>query len=864
MSRSPDGALTGTPSMKYKEQSYSGSGPWSLFCNSAHPNCIFQNWVPPADSKHLQCKASTSIHTSDILPKEAVLMRSLTKVIGHLTLIIVAASIATPAGAQSTRRRTSGNGHHRNLDARKQANTSAAFLANFDLYPAPIGIDDEVFRADDLEAISSTPEKKKKRRSSLITPAALVTIVVTNTADSGLGSLRDAITTANGNGMPDEIVFNIPTSDPGFNGSTFTIQPLTALLPLLAGNTAINGASQTAFTGDANPAGPEIVLNGALAPLNTAGLRFQSANNSVSSLVINGFTGPGGDGVRMQSLTATGNVVTGCYIGTDAAGSSIVANGGNGVSVVAGANTNRVGGPAASDRNVISGQRTGINIAGTPTSTAGDNIVQNNFVGTDVTGSVLLGNEINGISIVATTDNQVLGNVSSGNSQNGMRIGGGTFDLTPADDVDGPFVVNAATGNLVRGNKFGTNAAGTAALPNGIDGVRLNHGAQSNIIGGPAAGDGNLCSGNVAHGIHLDGARANFVPFTPVSFNTIQGNLVGASASGLSPMSNLLPGVIIFLGASDNLVGGSGAGEGNLIAFNTGSDIPDGQGGTITVPGAGVCIAFDPAFSDPIIANDPCERNRISGNSIHSNDGLGIDLNSDGNATDANDGVTVNDAGDGDVGPNNHQNFPIIATAEIISGSLVVTGTLDTPSPNTASVEFFGNGAADPSGFGEGEQFLGAAAPGPSGAFTATLPAIGAGSFVTATATDALGNTSEFSAAVEIVQFRVTIDIKPGSFPNSINTKSNGKIPVAILSTATFDAPATINGSTLTFGRTGNELSLSHFTVGDVNGDGRPDLVGHFFTQLTGFVVGDTVGIIKGHTFGGQLFVGTDSVRIVH
>lgn len=109
----------------------------------------------------------------------------------------------------------------------------------------------------------------------------------------------------------------------------------------------------------------------------------------------------------------------------------------------------------------------------------------------------------------------------------------------------------------------------------------------------------------------------------------------------------------------------------------------------------------------------------------------------------------------------------------------------------------------------------------------------------------------------------VDIDIKPGGFPNSINLGSNGSIPVAILSTATFNAPSLVNRATLTFGRTGDEHSLLRSSIEDVNKDGRPDVVCLFDTQLAAFQPGDTVGVLKGLTNTGQPIRGTDSIRIV-
>jgi hypothetical protein len=111
----------------------------------------------------------------------------------------------------------------------------------------------------------------------------------------------------------------------------------------------------------------------------------------------------------------------------------------------------------------------------------------------------------------------------------------------------------------------------------------------------------------------------------------------------------------------------------------------------------------------------------------------------------------------------------------------------------------------------------------------------------------------------------VDLDIKPRSFPNSINRKGRGRTPVAILSSPTFDAPAEVDKTSLTFSRTGDEASLAFCTNSneDVNDDGLVDVVCHFYNQATGFQIGDTEGVLKGVTQGGLPFEGVDSVRIV-
>ncbi|MBI4034772.1 MAG: CSLREA domain-containing protein [Candidatus Chisholmbacteria bacterium] len=135
-------------------------------------------------------------------------------------------------------------------------------------------------------------------------------------------------------------------------------------------------------------------------------------------------------------------------------------------------------------------------------------------------------------------------------------------------------------------------------------------------------------------------------------------------------------------------------------------------------------------------------------------------------------------------------------------------------------------------------------------------------------ATDQRGVPRPQGIACDIGAFELpvlTIDIKPGSYPNSINSKSKGTIPVAILSTPGFDAPNQVDQTSLTFGHSGTETSLAFCSPSpeDVNADGFPDLVCHFSTLNCGFIVGDTQGILKGSTIGGIPIEGRDSVRIV-
>ncbi len=108
----------------------------------------------------------------------------------------------------------------------------------------------------------------------------------------------------------------------------------------------------------------------------------------------------------------------------------------------------------------------------------------------------------------------------------------------------------------------------------------------------------------------------------------------------------------------------------------------------------------------------------------------------------------------------------------------------------------------------------------------------------------------------------VNIDIKPGNFPNSLNPRSKGVIPVAILTTATFDA-TTVNPAMVRFGATGTEAAPLQSALEDVDGDGDIDLILHFSTQATGIRCGEASSVLTGETFTGQAIQWSDSIRTV-
>jgi len=240
----------------------------------------------------------------------------------------------------------------------------------------------------------------------------------------------------------------------------------------------------------------------------------------------------------------------------------------------------------------------------------------------------------------------------------------------------------------------------------------------------PGSPPGNLISGNTGIGLDL---------FADSNNNLIEGNIIGADVTGAVSLGNSLAGISI--SGSGNTVGGTDTNARNIIAFN-GTD-PNSGGSQ----GTGVTIGTSGTFVN----------NAVLGNSIFSNASLGIDLSI---AFDGPFGVTLNDVGDADTGPNNLENYPTIATVTTggYGSTVTLTGALDSTPNTTFRLEFFSNVAGDGSGFGEGKTFLGTTdvttdASG-AAAYNVTFSLVSAAEAVfTATATDAGGNTSEFSPA---------------------------------------------------------------------------------------------------------------------
>ncbi|WP_414590445.1 DUF4347 domain-containing protein [Anabaena sp. CCY 9614] len=592
------------------------------------------------------------------------------------------------------------------------------------------------------------------------------TFIVTNTNDSGSGSLRQAILDANANSGTDTINFSIP-------GSGVQTINLTSELPTITGTVIIDGYSQTGASQNTlatgNNAALRIELNGSGAGSGVHGMTLGSGSDgsTIQGLIINRFdsTSSFGAGIYVLSSSA-GNTIRGNFIGTDATGTADLGNTNDGIQIQSA--NNIIGGSNPGDRNLISGNnRLGIFIVG---SSATNNQVRGNYIGTDATATADLGNSASGIEIQSA--NNIIGGSNSGDRN--LISGNNLFGVV----ISG---INA-TNNQVHGNYIGTDVFGTSALGNTQDGILIQ--SANNIIGGSNPGDRNLISGNNLAGIWINGSGA--------TNNQVRGNYIGTDVSGVGALGNKADaGIWIDESANNNIIGGTLAGQGNIIAFNTGR-------GVRVTSGTG---------------------NQTVGNNIFANTTLGIDLGGVG--------ITANDTGDTDTGANNLQNFPVLNS---VVGN-TVSGFLNSTPNTNFRIEFFANSTYDPSGAGEGELFIGFVNVTTDGSGNAainyTYTPVSGKSLLTATATNlTTGDTSEFSlqnqAPINTVPVTTTTNedtafVFSGANKISVADVDSGSNIIQITLTAT-NGILTLNNTTgISFATGSNDSSSMTFTGSVVN-----------------------------------------------
>lgn len=432
------------------------------------------------------------------------------------------------------------------------------------------------------------------RRAAAVEPlesrVLLTVFTVTNINDSGAGSLRDALTKSNSTVGIDTIAFNISSSSKAIH--------LASALPDLWDPGIMDGTTQPGYAGK-----PLVQIDGTAAGAGVTGMKMWGGS-TIKGMSITGF---GGGAIDMFNRGFGGNTVSASWIGVDLNGAA-AGNNASGVGVWNTAN-NVIGGPSVSDRNVISASKgaLGVLIQG---SSATNNLIQNNYIGTDPTGAAARPNATNGIGVQDAPNTKILNNLVSGNANDGIII------LNPN-----------ATGSTVQGNIVGLNAAGTAALPNQWYGIEIQSAnntiggstiAQRNVFSGNgqsgvvlfqggATGNqiqgnyigtditGNVDLGNVFQGIAISGANSNSIKGNLISgnnaegvgvfrgnSNTIQGNTIGLSASG-SALTNSTWAITLINGSSGNVVGGTAAGQANVIfSGHPSGTIFNGGGNTVS------------------------------------------------------------------------------------------------------------------------------------------------------------------------------------------------------------------------------------------------------------------------------------------
>ncbi len=434
----------------------------------------------------------------------------------------------------------------------------------------------------------------------LYPPATTLSNVVTNTADAGLGSLRAALYYVTDH-PGSTVTFNIPTSDPGYSNGVYNIHLTGMLPPLVSNGMVIDGSTQPGFMSkpliriDASQIIPQTFTSDTVL--------IYSSSNQIRGVSFSGFDW---NGMTLEYPDASNNTVSGCWIGVDTTGTNSAGNAFQGILDVNGASHNTFGGTNASARNVISGNsQYGIYVAGTNTT---GNVIEGNYIGVDPSGSIQVSNDLSGIFIGGGTTGNMIGatntaarNIISGNFQygiwlsdtnttkntiqnnylgtdvtgsnaianglSGIFIGYGTYSNTiggtstlarnviSGNTAYGIFMANTM-GNTVLGNYIGVNVSGESALPNAASGIAVFSGAVSNFIGGAR----NVISGNEQYGIEMLGVGG-------VSNNYVFGNYIGTDAAGTNSFNNQQYGIGLVQGASGNIIGSASAG--NLLSGNT-------------------------------------------------------------------------------------------------------------------------------------------------------------------------------------------------------------------------------------------------------------------------------------------------------
>lgn len=395
-------------------------------------------------------------------------------------------------------------------------------------------------------------------------------------------------------------------------------------------------------------------------------------------------------------------------------------------------------------------------------------------------------------AIPVSGDGNRIANLVINGSKNAAAIGiTYTNDGTPSN-------------NVIENNYLGTDPAGMTAIAD-------NRGIEIHGYGSPSSqADSNVIHANLVSGNTNDG-----ILLCDASHTHIFGNLIGTNRTGTGNLGNGLVGIhTVCAGVTNSLF------ESNTIAYN----------------GAGIIIEPDYRFS-----STGHNGNRIHANSIFSN-GTGLGINLYPAPFGFVDQVTANDAGDGDSGANALQNFPLLSAAISDGSNATVTGTLNGWPNQTFTIELFANDVANPSGYGEGQTFLSTVTVATDAAgnasFSAIVPrALRGDQFVTATAIDADGNTSEFSAALKVaIQQPATPRLTIADAPQRV-LSGTIRVPVVLK----------LNGEKLgavAFSLDYDQHCLT-FDPSDHNADGLPDALSGWPNGFTPTLAHDSDGNLE-------------------
>lgn len=509
-----------------------------------------------------------------------------------------------------------------------------------------------------------------------------------------------------------------------------TISPAT-LLPDVMYPVAINGYTQAgaSMNSSAFNQGMNTAITVAVdADPNGSAIAFHNGNNVVKGLsFINGSI----DFLYEEGYSKgkNHNTVSGCYIGMSANGTTPQASYIN----INNQDYNTIGGTADSARNLVGG---GIII-----THANYNTIAGNYIGTTNAGDVTSGTTANGIEI---NDSSAYNTIGGSNGVSRNLISGANRGI----------VISGAQNhnNAIMKNYIGVANDGISPLGNVNSGILLSSATNNNTI------SGNIIANNSYDeaGIWLDSTNSNIIQSNYIGTDSTETVMIGNGGAG-----TFSAGIMLLNSSANNLIGGTSASLGNVIANNSGFGIE-----FYTNAGNG---------------------NSIFSNKIYDNAEMGIDLSSDYTPD-------VNDNGDADLGPNGSQNYPVLSGAYSNSTAVSIQGTLNSTSNSTFIIQFFSNTACDPSGNGEGKIFIGTDTVTTNGSGTATINsqfnlAVSAGSYITSLATNSTNSTSEFSSCVAVASINA-----PTIAHNTALTFCEGGS--VVLSTASANSYLWSNGAT--------------------------------------------------------------------